>query len=192
MNIPSAISVGDYLRTRVGNQRFDKVVPLTNSAPWMSKGEMPPQNPKDQWITEVGVWFMKGILNAVLFTMNGARTTLPSQITLQEGENDVDSWTNYSSEYSLCDRILFRDADYTNIYLGGFSISVGLFVLICTASYGTKSLEQTAKIVWDLLARAFRFYSMRSFWWRMQLVLKTLGPTKWIAARRNQFPNFNI
>lgn len=151
------------------------MVPLTKAAPWMDRIEAHARNTKDQWTIEVEAWFMKGILNALLFTQNGAR------VTLQDEENDYRM--NNSSEYSICDRILFRDSDYTNINLVGISTTVCLFSLVCIASYAIESLKDAARITWKALKRFLIFLLVRSTLRKVQLFLKTMGSTKWIAAR---------
>jgi hypothetical protein len=110
-------------------------VPLTKSAPRMKSFKSGPRGSEEQLTVEVETWFMKGILNAILSTENGARFSL-----WRKWESDYYG-LNYSSQYSLCDRILFRDANYTNINLVGFGTTVGLFTLICLGSYGQKALE---------------------------------------------------
>lgn len=49
-------------------------------------------------------------------------------------------------EYSSCDRILFRNADYTNINWFGFWCTNCLFILLCIASYMIERLHKVTKV----------------------------------------------
>jgi hypothetical protein len=172
--IPSAISVADYLRDRMYT-----TIPLTKSAPWMDDFGIGLRGSKEQWLVEVEVWFMKGILSSILSTENGARIA-----RWRKWENDYPG--NYNSEHSLCNRILFRDAGYTNINLVGFWTTVGLFTLICLVSYGVKSLDGKATMIWETLKRTFGLLLMRSVFWKVLLFFRHLANMKWIAATRGQ------
>jgi hypothetical protein len=44
-------------------------------------------------------------------------------------------------KYSLCDRILFIDADFTNINWIGMWITVVVLLVFCAISYGISLLE---------------------------------------------------
>jgi hypothetical protein len=61
--------MSEYLRARINGGKL----PFTASIPW---GSPIVRNSQNQWITEVETWFMKSVLNSVLYVQNGARIRL--------------------------------------------------------------------------------------------------------------------
>ena len=83
-------------------------------------------NLTDQWVTEVELWFMKTILQSIITTQSGAQTALVDRRNLPK---------NFSASPSLCDRILFRDGDYTNINWIGYWTVISALTIICLSSF---------------------------------------------------------
>jgi hypothetical protein len=103
-----ALSVKCYLGMRQGSYTAENInyrLPLSTVA----IGQQPhPPIAKDQWTTEVETWFRRAILEAILEAQIGLRER---DLMILFGSN-----SQYQSpESSTCDRILFRNANHTNI-----------------------------------------------------------------------------
>jgi len=103
----------------------------------------------DQWATEVEMWLRKGIANAILHTQNGA---LFNHIDPEVGFNG-----NFYEKHSLCNRILFRDADYTNINWIGLWITTASLIFFCLASYFIELIDKNTRKAWNLFVGGVKF-----------------------------------
>lgn len=142
--IASALSVHDYLKRRTDDH---SPIPLTNEHEKFKNGlprmafNMELHDKKEQWITEVETWLMKGILHGMLYLQNGARFKIVYH---------RDGWTETGHErqsFSFCDRLLFRNGDYTNISWVGLWITIVILVLLCVASFTIERWIKTTKNV---------------------------------------------
>ena len=69
---------------------------------------------------------MKTILQSIIISQSGAQTALVDRRSLPK---------SFSGSSSLCDRILFRDGDYTNINWIGFWAVMSALIVICLVSF---------------------------------------------------------
>jgi hypothetical protein len=90
-------------------------------------------NSTEEWMEEVELWFMKTILQSILTTQTGALYALMDRKSLPP-------W--FSGHHSLCDRILFRDADYTNINWIGLWAVISSLALICLISLPGRGMKR--------------------------------------------------
>jgi hypothetical protein len=78
-------------------------------------------------VTEVETWFIKDILEAILYARYGARFPL---------DNISAHWElELKKKHSLCGRILFCDGRYTNINWVGLWVMIAMLVIIYTTRY---------------------------------------------------------
>jgi hypothetical protein len=88
-------------------------------------------NPDQQWILELATLFNKAMYWQKVTTLAIVQNTLDYQ-----NNTPFDSGV-----YSLCDKILFINGDFTNINWIGMWITVGVLLLVCMISYGISLLE---------------------------------------------------
>jgi hypothetical protein len=137
--LPSAFSIFDYLAMRT---EWHGMTPLARSGLRIDMSNFF-INPEEQWVTEVDLWFMKSILDAILFVQYGA------QFHIKDITPEFPMWLK--KEISLCARILFRDGDHTNINWIGFWATTGSTILICLVSYMVESIHKTAMALFQQL-----------------------------------------
>jgi hypothetical protein len=128
-SLPTMLSVYDYLSWRCFN-----TVPLTPRPRWT--GSETYIHNREQWVTEIETWFMKGILEAFITIQNGAL----SNVKPYKPGIDMD----FEREFSLCARILFREGAYTNINWIGLWATTATLIVICTMSYMVMRIHNVA------------------------------------------------
>jgi hypothetical protein len=96
-----------------------------------------------QWISELGALFDKAMYWQKITTLAVVQNTLDRKFN-----TPIDPRI-----YSLCDKILFIDADFTNINWIGMWISVGVLLLFCMISYGISLLTWASENKVNLLNR---------------------------------------
>jgi len=136
--------------------------------------------PDDQWVTEVETWIRKGMVNAIVYTQNGARFHL-AHSNYRLGRNEDPAAIDFMRQHSLCDRILFRDANYTNINWIGFWITDFVFAIICIASFTIEGIDKNMRKLWKVALRTRKVLGMK-----LLLAAKTLKLTarNWTERRR--------
>jgi hypothetical protein len=124
-SLPAMFSVHDYVAVRVD---LISMVPLITVEVWNRV-----ESSQERWVTEVETWFIKGILDAILYARYGARFPLNKVSENLEPK--------LKKEHSLCGRILFRDGRYTNINWVGLWFMIAMLVIIYLASYLLESID---------------------------------------------------
>jgi hypothetical protein len=101
--LPSLFSVHEYLAARVD---MLAMLPLTTGRyfPFSARADT---DGSERWVTEVNIWFVEVVVDAILTARFGARYPLNS-----DSEKFGEVWKR---KYATCDRILFRDRAYTNV-----------------------------------------------------------------------------
>lgn len=112
---------------------------------------------EDQWITEVETWFRRAILDAILEAQTGPRHR---DLLVLFGP-DLMRFENETPENSTCDRILFRNANHTNINWVELWLITSLLVLICIASFAIKWLDNITRAICKGLAHFVKFLGKR-------------------------------
>lgn len=92
-------------------------------------------NAKSQWISELAALFNKAGYWQKINFLAIVRNSLD-----RENSTPMDL-----GKYSLCDRILFIDADFTNINWIGMWITLVVMLVLCVISYGTSLLEWASR-----------------------------------------------
>lgn len=102
---------------------------------------------KDQWITEVETWFMRRVIEAILYTQYLVRS--PESIFSYFSEDKLAMPGAFCKGGTLHGGILFRDPDFTNINWVGFWITIVLLTLICITSYTIEWIEKRVRATWS-------------------------------------------
>jgi hypothetical protein len=136
----------------------------------------------EQWVLEVQTWIRKGIVNAILHTRKGARMYLKTGPGSMSGDPEAlnTGLKDDNGEPSLCDRILFRNPDYTNINWVCFWITTIALILICIASYLIERIDKITRKARNLLLR------MLSLFWK-QLI--RAGKMLWALRKKSRQQN---
>lgn len=120
-SLPHWLSTYQYL---VSETEWLEELPLRS---YMSlKGVVFLDDYKEQWVTEVDYWFQKAYLHGILYAQNSAR------FNLRDCSGRLEQML--IDDCSLCGRILFRDAEHTNVHWYGFLVTNILIVLIWIVS----------------------------------------------------------
>jgi len=133
---------------------------------------------KDQWVAEVETWFMRAIIEAILEVQRGPRSSYAY------------NWESVlpvlDAEYSTCQRILFRNANYIVINWLEFWLIISLLVLICIASYTIKSLDKITRRLIRCVTNVINFLRKR-----LGLAARTMKSIIMDRRRRNPTWPFN-
>jgi hypothetical protein len=157
--LPAAFSIFSYLATRI---EWHNMAPLSHRE-FAKDGIMPNMDPQEQWIFEVKVWFRKAILAAIFDVRMAVLFPLKTL-------DPPLAWL--AKEYSLCDRILFRDSDFTNINWTGLCAIISSLVFICLVSYFMKHIHTVCRVIhctWkdpSKLVLALKHFKIK-FWTRL-------------------------
>lgn len=115
-------------------------MPFTEAIPWLATENQIITNTEELWITEVETWFRNSVLNGILFAQNRAR--------IQLGNWSDYYRTDYGNERRLCNHILYRNPNYTNINWIGLWIANTVLILICLTSFIVKKFGQYTIGAW--------------------------------------------
>jgi hypothetical protein len=139
----------------LGMRQRSSSVPLNTVGSDTLRDIWRPKIAKDQWVTEVETWFARAITQSILEVQIGPRYNSAFTFHLKSTFPDLDV------EYSTCSRILFRNANHTNINWLEFWTITGLLVLICVASYAVKWLDNTTRATFKYISTFIDFLGKR-------------------------------
>jgi hypothetical protein len=161
----SALSVHNYLSVRQGEYR---PLPLMRQGLMENTGDQKSMYEKEAWVAEVHTWFMKNILESIMTLQMGGRHEMRRSFE-HHTSNHSGSNGPPGAEHSSCDRILFRNSDYTNINWVGLWLTIALLSLLCISSYGVKYLHKIASTVVKKLNKIGNF-----LWTKLVIASRTL------------------
>jgi hypothetical protein len=99
----------------------------------------------DQWALEVETWFAKAIIDSIFRVKAGAKVSFGGNISSLF--TDI-LGSQIQREWSICGRILFRNAGYTNINVIGFCLALASIATVSGASYDA---SQTYNVVSSMI-----------------------------------------
>ena len=139
-----------------------------------------PIDKREHWILLVETWFMKARLEGILRVQGAARFKVPLNHALG---THLAFKKDFGKEYLSCHRILFRNANYTNINWIGLWVITGLLVILCIASYRVKWLDKMTRATFRGLI-SLREYLAR----KLILAAKALKFSVLAPGHQNNFP----
>lgn len=101
----------------------------------------------EEWIFQAENWFHKSYLHGIFWIQNGARWNLKKSI-LELPPKD-------RKPFISCDRILFRDSEYTNINFLGLCLTSVFLSLLCVSDRLVKLTRFTATKMKEIATRSF-------------------------------------
>jgi hypothetical protein len=140
-----------------------------------------------QWISELSALFNKARYWQKITTLAIVRNTL----------NRKNNTPFDLGKYSLCDKILFIDADFTNINWIGMWITVGVLLLLWIISYGVSLLEWASRNNISLMNREvweqFRINTSKWLQKNLDRICKIrIDTSKWLQKKLDRIRKIRI
>ena len=112
-------------------------------------------DPLEQWIREVEFWFIRALLGGIFVVQNRARYR----------HDDIKNISKEVFESSLCDRVLFRHKDYTNINWIGLCASTTTLISICLVSFLNSQVQKAFGKLSAIFLQRAKQYSITVWRW---------------------------